>query len=606
MIGYAENSEYPSSLATTADCDKAELTVASIIKEALRVLQRFGTDYWPFPNELQVLLDRLEEERFHLAVLGQFKRGKSTVLNALLGADILPTSIIPLTAIPTFLEYGSTASATVMLKSGEVGERVENVTADELRRFLEDYVTEEHNPNNYRGIQEVWVNYPSTLLQMGVVLIDTPGIGSTYKHNTQTTLDFLSQCDAALFVTSPEPPVTEIEIDFLNRVVDATTRVFLVVNKIDYITEGELEQAVSFVKRALKDHAERVGQQPIFCVSARVAMEARIEGDLAKWARSGMERIESELIEFLSKEKRKSLETAVARKAARVISEAIMQLEFSLKTLRLPTEDLERRLQILGEKLAELRERCVAQLDMLEGDRKRARAFLEEQASRLRKEARTVLRKTLIEAAASQQRELDEVSLRNLAAEEVPKLFDRELARLSRDLKNRTSEVFSRHKKQANDLVESIYSTAAELFEVEYPPSAESEWVDVRHRPYWVTHEWSCTLSLLPAGFFDSLLPARVRKARALRRLEHEIDSIVGQNVENVRWPSLQNLEETFRKFGQQIENQYNEAARATRGAIEAAYTKRREQAEAVDSEAVAIESALCRLKDLRSNLERA
>ncbi len=95
----------------TSSCSPEQDSRASIdfqllLGEALRVVDCLGGPFSGDSERLLSLRARLEEGRFHLAVLGQFKRGKSTFLNAFLGEALLPTSVVPLTAIPTFVEYG--------------------------------------------------------------------------------------------------------------------------------------------------------------------------------------------------------------------------------------------------------------------------------------------------------------------------------------------------------------------------------------------------------------------------------------------------------------------------------------------------------------------
>ena len=90
----------------------------------------------------------------------------------------------------------------------------------------EGFVTEEGNPKNRLGVEEVEILHPAPILQHGVVLIDTPGVGSTFTHNTRSTLNFLPQCDAALFVVSADPPLTEVETEFLKVVKSKVERLF--------------------------------------------------------------------------------------------------------------------------------------------------------------------------------------------------------------------------------------------------------------------------------------------------------------------------------------------------------------------------------------------
>ena len=126
----------------------------------------------------------------------------------------------------------------------------------------------------------------------------------------------------------------------------------------------------------------------------------------------------------------------------------------------------------------------------------------------------------------------------------------------------------------------------------------------MRRRPYWVTYQWSCSLSLLPENFVDRLLPTSIRRSRAMRRLESQIEALVMQNVESVRWPTLQSLEEAFRRFANQISERYREAESATMNAIEAAYARRIEHAEAVESDIARLETAQRSLEPIRSQMD--
>jgi ribosome biogenesis GTPase A len=132
-------------------------------------------------ERLNALHERLATERFQLAVLGQFKRGKSTVLNALLGQSVLPIGVVPVTAIPTFLEPATMLRMRVTYESGETKE-FEPKQTELLREKLTMFVTEEANPRNVLNVARVDVFLPAELLERGVVLIDTPGVGSTHRH----------------------------------------------------------------------------------------------------------------------------------------------------------------------------------------------------------------------------------------------------------------------------------------------------------------------------------------------------------------------------------------------------------------------------------------
>ena len=180
-----------STQATTAE------TSAPILDAAIQQVARLGPSYEADAAMLTELKDRLASGQFHLAVLGQFKRGKSTLLNALLGQNVLPTAVVPLTAIPTWIRYGHALRAQVQFTSTAAPEEFATTDPLDLCRFLTKFVTESGNPHNRLGVARVEVFHPAEILKNGVVFIDTPGIGSTLRHNTETTLHFLPQCDAA-------------------------------------------------------------------------------------------------------------------------------------------------------------------------------------------------------------------------------------------------------------------------------------------------------------------------------------------------------------------------------------------------------------------------
>src|SRR2546421_5760006 len=125
---------------------------------------------------------KLAEALVYVAVIGEFKRGKSTLINALLGEDVLPTGITPVTAVPTLVRFGPAARA--------VSHRTDGSAAPLPLAQLPDYVTERRNPGNRKHLREVVVEHAAPLLASGLVLADTPGTGSVHRHNTETTTAF--------------------------------------------------------------------------------------------------------------------------------------------------------------------------------------------------------------------------------------------------------------------------------------------------------------------------------------------------------------------------------------------------------------------------------
>jgi ribosome biogenesis GTPase A len=169
-------------------------------------------------------IDKLETDSFYLAVLGQFKRGKTTFINALLGEEILPTGVLPLTSIITLIRFGATKRAEVVF----LDKRRCAIDTTELRQ----YVSESENARNEKKVHHVELVYPSSFLKNGIVLIDTPGVGSIALHNTETTHGFLLRIDAAVVVLGADPPVTQAEFQFIDELFLSVEKAFFLLDSL--------------------------------------------------------------------------------------------------------------------------------------------------------------------------------------------------------------------------------------------------------------------------------------------------------------------------------------------------------------------------------------
>jgi ribosome biogenesis GTPase A len=279
-------------------------SIAAVLR-ALLTTGDLGTSNSSWHEKLLSLERKLASNQLHVAVLGQMKRGKSSFVNALLGADVLPTGVLPVTAVITEIKYGSAPDATILYTTG-LRETVELST-------LADYITEAGNPGNKKRVSSVELVYPSSFLETGIVLIDTPGIGSTHAHNTRTTEGYLEQVDAAIVVLSVDPPITEVESQFLRRIKEEIPKLFFILNKTDAVSAEE----VCHISRFLEEELSRlqIGSPEIFPLSARRALRERNSGAVAP---SGIEIFEQRLRIFLLEEKDRVLVRSIALDALHI------------------------------------------------------------------------------------------------------------------------------------------------------------------------------------------------------------------------------------------------------------------------------------------------
>jgi len=290
------------------------------------------------------LREKIENNVFNLVVLGQFKRGKTSLINALLGAEILPTAVVPLTSIATILKYGETFSIRVYFNDGRVIE-IE-------RASLTQYVTEKGNPRNEKDVQEVVITYPSSYLKDGVRLIDTPGVGSIYEHNTDVAYQYLPKSDASLFLLSVDQPVSKAELDFLKDVKEYAHRIFFLQNKADYVSSEDLDESIAFSRKIIEEYMGR--EVKILPISAKLAIEGKLTGEKELLKKSFLPEFEGILNTFLMQEKGEVLLLSVTNNLLRLLSHARLGLELEMKSLLTPLEELKEKLIIFEKKKKEV------------------------------------------------------------------------------------------------------------------------------------------------------------------------------------------------------------------------------------------------------------
>lgn len=209
-------------------------------------------------DSLNELSEKVSSNLFYLVVVGLFKRGKSSIINALIGRGLAPVAVTPLTSVITFFQYGPVTSAELFFKNGN------HVPIDLHDIFL--YISEEHNSRNYKNVEYVKILTKAPILE-NIILVDTPGLGSLFSHNTNTTIEFLPRIDAALFVLSADLPISKADEEFLRKIKDSIPKVLFVLNKSDLLSPEELDKMarynIKMLNEIFKDEDAEIELTPV-------------------------------------------------------------------------------------------------------------------------------------------------------------------------------------------------------------------------------------------------------------------------------------------------------------------------------------------------------
>jgi GTP-binding protein EngB required for normal cell division len=330
----------------------------------------------PFTESCRSALERAD---LGIGVLGRFKAGKSSFLNGLIGREVLPIGVIPVTAVVTDLCGGETEAAEVRFHDGN---RVP-VPLSEIKK----YVSEIENPDNSKGVVSVSVRIPELSRFNGIRLFDTPGLESAFAHNTEASLGWAPNVDIALVAIAVDPPLSQQDLSLIRTLLDYTPRVAVLLTKFDILSQPEQNQVLEFVKTQLARNIRESIE--VYPYSTRVGYEHL----RTVFANDFIERLRAQIVEE---------RTAIAkRKIATLVRECSDYMRLTLKS----TEMIE------SEK-SELHDRAVHERSGLADTKLElsliarhsvgtCRTVIETALSKEEKEIREEIRTALVKAAPS-------------------------------------------------------------------------------------------------------------------------------------------------------------------------------------------------------------
>ncbi|MEY8337145.1 dynamin family protein [Lachnospiraceae bacterium 62-35] len=296
---------------------------------------------------------KLSGHKFAVGVMGEFKRGKSTVINSMLEKEIMPADILPCSATMNRVTYDLEPHVELRMQDGNI----KNISVDELSSYVTKLTSE--NESRAAQVEEAIVYYPCHFCKNGVDIVDTPGLNDDERMN-KISEEVIPKLDAVIMVITPDNPFSMSEAEFVrNKLMTSDlSRLIFLVNKMDQIRRAQdKERVVQGIKEKIQgsvlekmaemygesskeyqDAKQKIGKIRIYPISALDALDGKAEGDQKLIEASGTLEFEKELTKMLTEERgalelggplnlieRTSLEiakTAVTRKNALEMSSA--------------------------------------------------------------------------------------------------------------------------------------------------------------------------------------------------------------------------------------------------------------------------------------------
>lgn len=269
---------------TTAPGADAVRRAVSVVDLGLKACKAYGRE--DLGLRLMTVQGTLKDPGIHIVVAGEFKKGKSSLVNALVGAGVCPVDDDIATAIPTYIRYGPEVSAELIYTDEPV--RREKIPIEDVRRYV---VVEPDLAGGTRQMPTgVQVKLPRTMLQSGMVIVDTPGVGGLGSAHAAASLAAISMADAVLFVSDASQELTRAEVDFLRQARELCSTVVTVLTKTDFFP------AWRQIRELDERHLAAVGNIPLIPVSSSLRSRAVRTNDAGLNAESGF----PALVEFVS------------------------------------------------------------------------------------------------------------------------------------------------------------------------------------------------------------------------------------------------------------------------------------------------------------------
>ncbi len=318
-------------------------------KNLLRILTEQSGKEYNYVEEIRKLKQNAMKNEIIIPVIGAQGVGKSSLLNAVIGEEILPNEADETTCVPVEIRYAAIDSVVVRFMDGTI--KKDLCTKDDLSL----YVDNNYNPGNEKKVDKIIVYRHYPILKEGMVFVDLPGVGSLTQSNEKTTRDYLKKMCVAMFVISSESSIKKTEARFIRLIWGAVSSIFFVENIWDDQTEEDVVEVTDYNKIVLKQIASELKLKyipEVIDLNAYRAALGTYRKDNDDVVTSGLPRLLAVLEKFRSNYKN-LLEMGFAEKVLRYVGLALENINEKINNAKLTTEELDIKLQKENEEFSD-------------------------------------------------------------------------------------------------------------------------------------------------------------------------------------------------------------------------------------------------------------
>jgi GTP-binding protein EngB required for normal cell division len=520
----------------------------SALDTALDELAALGTE--ADREQIESLRDRLAAARLRVLVAGEAKRGKSTLINALLGREVLPAGVTPLTSVATAVRYGDDPRVQVRFADGH--EEKQPLDA------LPELVTERGNPGNRRCVADVTVYLDAPLLADGVELVDTPGTGSIFERDTAAAHAALETMDAAVFVLAADPPVSAVERELYAKVSRLSVTAFTLLNKADYLDEDALIEATDFTRRIL-------GIGLLYPLSARAALDG---GD------PGFEAFARDFRSYLAGRRVTDLRLSAIARAQRIAGSLLDEVALTRRAAQLSIGDAAERVTQFSERLAEVASRGRDAVAVVNAESARQLTALNDAAEADGQRLGAQIARQLGEVLDGELRDASPADIERLGRERLVAITLvaaggwREQRR--QQIEDGLAQVDARLARELRKALEVLRDSATQLLGLDLSVPEPGSRLTEDRRFFYTTAEDVGQTELL-AGAVRRRLPGELGRRRAREHLRSEAPGLVNAQIGRARGDLQYRLSEATRAMARVVRQRYADSTGRMEAALLAA-----------------------------------